>query len=197
MGVIIDLTLVAIIFTCIFTLILFRKLENKAELTVDEHKNVEPFCVSDYLKRTIELSDKLQHGKEQSDNYRLILWWGIDGLRLNDDGSYEWIKKEIIKFNTLPSPTGAWHESMVQQTCCASQYPRLDDLLQVQQCNINQCQQSRIDELQMQNTILQLQCAQQQQIQNMIDTIHPQMVSTPNFLLGGYYGECCEKTSCD
>lgn len=191
MGVIIDLTLVSIIFACIFALILFRKLENKAELTVDEHKNVEPFCVSDYLKRTIELSDKLQHGKEQSDNYRLILWWGIDGLRLNDDDLCEWIKKEIIKYTSLSSTNGGWYKSMVQQTCCTSQYSRLDALLQVQQCNINQCQQSCIDELQMQNTILQLQCAQQQQIQNMIDTIHPQMGSTSNFLLGGYYGKCC------
>lgn len=191
MGVIIDLTLVSIIFACIFAFILFRKLENKTELSVDEPTKAEPFCTSDYLKRTIELSDKLQHEKEQFTNYRIVLWWGIDGLRLNADGSYKWIKKEIIKFITLPSPTGAWHESTIQQTCCTSQYPRLDALLQVQQCNINQCQQSRIDELQMQNTILQLQCAQQQQIQNMIDTIHPQMISTPKFLLGGYYGKCC------
>lgn len=191
MGVIIDLTLVAIIFACIFTLIIFKKSENRVELNIDEQENVEPFCTSDYLKRTIELSDKLQHEKDQSDKHGLVLWWGIDGLRLNADGSYEWIKKEIIKFTTLPSSTGAWYESTVQQTCCASQYPRLDALLQVQQCNINQCQQSRIDELQMQNMMLQLQCAQQQQMQSVIDTIRPQMVGTPNFLLGGYYGKCC------
>lgn len=191
MGVIIDLTLVAIIFACIFTLILFRKSENKVELNIDEQKNIESFCPSDYLKRIIELSDELQHEKEQSDNYRLILWWGINGLRLNADGSYEWTKKEIIKSTTLPSPTGAWRESMVQQTCCTSQYQRLDSMLQ--------CQQSRINELQMQNAMLQLQCAQQQQMQNMIDSIHPQMfrglyASTPYFLTRGYYGECCQKT---
>lgn len=187
MGVIIDLTLVAIIFACIFTLIIFRKSENKAELNIDEQKNIESFCPSDYLKRIIELSDELQHEKEQSDNYRLILWWGIDGLRLNVDGSYEWIKKEPKRYIPIPalypSMAGGWYESMVQQTCCTSQYQRLDSMLQ--------CQQSRIDELQMQNTMLQLQCAQQQQMQNVIDTIHPQMVSTPNFLLGGYYGKCC------
>lgn len=187
MGVIIDLTLVSIIFACIFALIFFRKLENKTELSVDEPTKVEPFCTSDYLKRTIELSDKLQHEKEQSTNYRIVLWWGIDGLRLNANDSYEWIKKELQKYISIPplypSMSGEWYESMVQQTCCTSQYQRLDSMLQ--------CQQSRIDELQMQNTMLQLQCAQQQQMQNMIDTIRPQMVNTPNFLLGGYYGKCC------
>lgn len=184
MGVIIDLTLVAIIFACIFTLIIFKKSENRVELNIDEQKNVEPFCTSDYLKRTIELSDKLQHEKEQSDNYGLVLWWGIDGLRLNADGLYEWIKKEPKKYISIPTlyppAIGGRYESMAQQTCCISQYQRLDSMLQ--------CQQSRIDGLQMQNTMLQLQCAQQQQMQNIIDKLHPV------YLAGGYYGECCQKT---
>lgn len=180
MGVIIDLTLVAIIFACIFTLILFRKSENKVELNIDEQKSIESFCPSDYLKRIIELSDELQHEKEQSDNYRLILWWGINGLRLNADGSYECIKKEPKRYISIPalypSMAGGWYESMIQQTCCISQYPRLDYLLQSQQCGINQCYQSYIDKLQMQNTALQLQCAQQQQAQNIINSIHPQII---------------------
>lgn len=186
---IIDLIFVAIIFACIFTLIIFRKSENKVELNIDEQKNIESFCPSDYLKRIIELSDELQHEKEQSDNYSLILWWGIDGLRLNAGGSCEWIKKEPKRYISIPplypSMTREGYNSMIQQTCCTSQYQRLDALLQVQQCNMNQCLQSRIDELQMQNTMLQLQCAQQQQMQNIIDKLHP------IYLAGGYYGKCC------
>lgn len=154
----------------------------KSQINEAKNESIPKFSVSSYLQRVQDLSDELQHEKEQSTNYRIVLWWGIDGLTLNADGSYKWIKKEIIKFTTLTSPAGAWYESMVQQICCTSQYQRFDSMLQ--------CQQSRIDELQMQNTMLQLQCAQQQQMQNMIDTIHPQMVSNQNFLLGGYYGKC-------
>lgn len=135
-------------------------------------ENIPQFSVSDYLQRIQCLSDELQHEKEQSDNYRLVLWWGINGLKLNVDGTSEWIKKESKKYTSNPvsiSPIPIErYDLMVQQTCCTSQYPRLDALLQVQQCNMNQCQQSHIDELRMQNTMLQLQYAQQQQAENLL-----------------------------
>lgn len=53
------------------------------------------WSVTDYLSHMEEAWDKIQ--KEKPEPYKLTLWWGQNGLRLNDDGTTEWIKKEEKK----------------------------------------------------------------------------------------------------
>lgn len=55
----------------------------------------EPFAVSEYFARMEKAAlDNLESNKPV--NKTIILWWGLDGLRLNEDGTTEWIirKKE-------------------------------------------------------------------------------------------------------
>lgn len=58
-----------------------------------EYKTAEPFMLSEYLDRTIQQQETMQSEKENQEPYVIILWWNNDGLRLNDDGSFEWISK--------------------------------------------------------------------------------------------------------
>lgn len=52
-----------------------------------------PFSVPEYYDRAQQQQETLQAEKENQKPYAIILWWGLDGLRLNDDGSFEWIRK--------------------------------------------------------------------------------------------------------
>lgn len=40
---------------------------------------------------------ELQEGKEKQAKYEIVLWWGLDGLKLNDDGTTEWISRRKPK----------------------------------------------------------------------------------------------------
>lgn len=93
---------------------------------------------------------------EPTEEYQLILWlrYDIEGLRLNDDGSFEWIRKnqksdqlDYSYYNTMRSQTG----------------------LQNAICNTDSLIQSQIHSLQM----AQLQAAQTAQMQNIINSIQP------------------------
>lgn len=53
------------------------------------------WSVTDYLSRMEKAWDKIQ--KERPEPYKLTLWLGQNGLRLNDDGTTEWVKKEEKK----------------------------------------------------------------------------------------------------
>lgn len=51
---------------------------------------------SEFLEK-IE-NESLRLSEEFSDDgYELTLWWGVDGLRMDDRGHYEWIKREVPK----------------------------------------------------------------------------------------------------
>lgn len=36
---------------------------------------------------------ELQEEKEKQEKYEIVLWWGLDGLKLKDDGTTEWISR--------------------------------------------------------------------------------------------------------
>lgn len=50
-----------------------------------------PFSVTEYFDRMERESLKLAERKQQ---YLIVLWWGFDGLRLNEDGTTEWISRK-------------------------------------------------------------------------------------------------------
>lgn len=70
----------------------------------------EDFSHIEYLSRVKAICESIW--QEPAEEYTLILWWGLDGLRLNKDGTREWINKarrnvreiseaEIVETTTL------------------------------------------------------------------------------------------------
>lgn len=68
---------------------------------------------------------KLQEEREKQDPYLITLWWGFDGLRLNADGSTEWISRRKPNAS-LQSIVNSIHESEMQ----AMQIKQLEEKLQ-------------------------------------------------------------------
>lgn len=172
----------AVIISCFF----YAFTEDEKEIATHcQIKQEDKFFVSEYFERTEKIYNDILKEKEkqaESEEYIIVLWWGFDGLRLNKDGSSEWIRKEeesdclqkphieskvvttipfygygygYILNNPLINPL----TTQIQQCCSTSSYI---DLLQ------SQCTQNRIVDLQSQNTLLQIQLAQSEQ--NMIIT---------------------------
>lgn len=52
-----------------------------------------PFSVPDYLDRMEKLHLKALQERESEEPHIIVLWWGFDGLRLNADGTREWISR--------------------------------------------------------------------------------------------------------
>lgn len=48
-------------------------------------------------KSITDAFDEIELEKEQRKPYLITLWWGLNGLRLNEDGTSEWIRKMIPK----------------------------------------------------------------------------------------------------
>lgn len=56
----------------------------------------EPFVVSEYLSRMEKAYFDILEDQEPVDQ-TIVLWWGLDGLRLNEDGTMEWISRKKPK----------------------------------------------------------------------------------------------------
>lgn len=61
-----------------------------------EREEHEPFIASEYLARIEQTSFEIAENQEPV-GQTIILWWGLDGLRLNEDGSLEWISRKKPK----------------------------------------------------------------------------------------------------
>lgn len=57
------------------------------------------WSITSYFDRIAKVSEGIQKGAEGQESYILTLWWGIDGLKLNEDGTTEWIRKGEKKYN--------------------------------------------------------------------------------------------------
>lgn len=98
---------------------------------------VSKFSVSDYMNRMEEASLKIMSEDENAPKYHFVLWWGLDGLQLNGDGTSEWIRRENCgqiknppythgsqylymenqSISTATENRIAWLESQLQDTC--------------------------------------------------------------------------------
>ena len=57
---------------------------------------LEPFVVSEYYDRMEKAAlDILEY--QESVDQTIILWWVLDGLRLNEDGTLEWLTLPTAK----------------------------------------------------------------------------------------------------
>lgn len=60
------------------------------------------FSISAYFDR-IEQANLEIIAKREPPQKAIVLWWGFDGLQINTDGSFKWIKRE----NPKPEPSSA------------------------------------------------------------------------------------------
>ena len=50
------------------------------------------YSISEYFQHIEDASIEIQQQKEPVDR-TTVLWWGVDGLRMNEDGGLEWISR--------------------------------------------------------------------------------------------------------
>lgn len=158
-----------------FAFILRDKAHPKKQTPIGQEL-VEPFSVTEYLDR---IERELLKLAERRGQYLIVLWWGYDGLRLNEDGATEWISRK-------PTPPPQIDYSICNTTVTQSG-------LQNTICNARS-----IEQMQMQLQSAQLQAMQDAQIQNVINCIRPapypayliQQTYSPNYLTypGGCFG---------
>lgn len=160
-----------------------RTFENKKiELT-------EPYSVSEHFARIEQTALEILNEQKPIDR-TIILWWGLDGLRLNEDGSLECISRKKPAENVFYQP-------------CQSVQPRIEFCAIPPEtfsrmCNAagklttagSQVQSTRaqIDALMAQCTALQMQSWQSAQITS---TIQQCCVQYPAQYPSYYYGGCC------
>lgn len=134
----------------------------------------EPFVISEYYDQMEKAAlDILEH--QEPVDQTIILWWGLDGLRLNDDGTLEWVRRKKQKpvqenvfyqpFQSIP----AYNPNLFAQT---------------------QSTRAAIDALMAQNASLRMQALQAQQRMQLISSLQQCCVQYPaqypNYLYGGW-----------
>lgn len=68
---------------------------NKQISSSDNNKKL--FCVSAYLDRIEKAWIEILQESEKEPKTEFVLWLGLDGLRINDDGTSEWISRRDPK----------------------------------------------------------------------------------------------------
>lgn len=131
------------------------------------------FSVDSYLEDIEKVYLSILEEQEKQDPYRITLWWGLDGCRLNDAGEVEWInrrKKPKASYAKINN-TVYFHSSYLSYP--TSQLNSVAQSIDAGICqmtgNINSSIQSQINSIQ----ILQFQAAQMSQNAYICDTIGP------------------------
>lgn len=135
----------------------------------------EHFVVSEYLARIEKASIEILESRKPIEQI-VILWWGLDGLRLNEDGTAEWISRK------KPAPV---QRNVFYQPC--------QSVIPPPQYDMCQSTQAKIDAFVVQNMQLQVQACQAEQNRRMINALQSYVVRWP-----GYYERltdcCCNQT---
>ena len=139
----------------------------------------EQYSVSKYLSR-IEASHLDKNQTKHPTDKTITLWWGLDGLRLNEDGTMEWVSRKKKRTS----------ESAPYQPCqCQSIQPFQTSMLhQARWTDQTQCTREQIQALMNRNAALQVQCGQSDQMINGLQQCYVQyQAQYPPY----YYGGCC------
>lgn len=135
----------------------------------------EPFVISEYYARTEQAALDILEQQETVDQ-TIILWWGLDGLRLNEDGTLEWVsrrKPKPVRGNVFYHPCQsipAYNPNLFAQT---------------------QSTRASIDALMAQNASLQMQALQARQTAQVINSLQQCCVQNPAQYPPYFYGGCC------
>lgn len=142
---------------------------------IQHQVKTEPFIVSEYYDRMEKAAlDILEH--QWPVDQTIILWWGLDGLRLNDDGTLEWVRRKKQK------PV---QENVFYQPCRS--IPAYNPALLAQMQNTR----SSINALMAQNTSLRMQALQAQQTAQVINSLQQCCVQYPAQYPQYRYAGCC------
>lgn len=142
----------------------------------------EPYFVSKYLSRIEAAHLDILESKVPTDK-TITLWWGLDGLRLNEDGTMEWVSRKKKRTS----------ESAPYQPCqCQSIQPSFQTsmLHQARWTDQTQCTREQIQALMNRNAALQLQYGSGQSAQ-MINGLQQCCVQYQAQYPPYYYGGCC------
>lgn len=104
------------------------------------------FSVCEYLSRIEEAALEIEESKKPVDAV-IVLWWGLDGLRLNEDGTTKWISRKKVE----PVSSGVFHQPCQSIQQASALHPNLGQ---------TQSTRAQIDALMAQNANLQTQAAQ-------------------------------------
>lgn len=144
-----------------------------------------PFSVPDYLDRMEKLHLKAMQERENEQAHIIVLWWGFDGLRLNADGTMEWISRRPKEEKPTFLPThGCTYEEFSTIAGDMFSVPYLtiyDSANDLQPTTLGDCSatwkiqstEERIAALQSQLQAVNMQQWQNEQIQSMINIIEP------------------------
>lgn len=135
----------------------------------------EPFIVSEYYDQMEKAALDILEQQEPVDQ-TIILWWGMDGLRLNDDGTLEWVRRKKQK------PV---QENVFYQLCQSAPAYNPDLLAQTQSTRAS------IDDLMAQNASLRMQALQAQQTAQAINSLQQCCVQHPAQYPQYRYAGCC------
>lgn len=114
---------------------------------------IEPFSVTEYFDRMEQTAINILEKQEPVDQ-TIILWWGLDGIRLNENGTLEWISRK------KPNPVT---RNIFYQPCQSIQtWP-----------DQSQSTRAQIEELMNRNASLQIQVTQPMQNAAMISMLSP------------------------
>lgn len=133
---------------------------------------ISDFSVSAYMGRMEAESVKTMQETQKRPKYQLVLWAGLDGLRLNEDGTSEWIRREEKTKPASPLQNVGWTSAFNwNQMQNVSQTENTIAMLQAQ----------------LQNTRVQNQITMMQN--QMVNAVHPSYMSayTP-YCKPMYYG---------
>lgn len=136
---------------------------NKRSHEKELPKPSEPFVVSEYYDRIEKAALDIMENQEPVDQ-TIVLWWGLDGLRLNEDGTLEWVSRRKQK------PV---QKNVFYQLCKSVPAYNPDFLAQTQSTR------ALIDDLMAQNASLQMQALQAQQRTQLINSLQQCCVQHP------------------
>lgn len=83
-----------VVFTSLFYHLIMKNKENAIEQIRSFSISDKPFSLSSYFDRIEKLNISLLEESENRETEPITLWLGNDGLRLNEDGTTEWIRQE-------------------------------------------------------------------------------------------------------
>lgn len=125
-------------------------------------EEIEPFSVPEYFSRIEKAYLDILEDCKPVDQV-ITLWWRLDGLRLNEDGTTEWISRRKPKSEPISQNVFYQPERSIMQT----QYPVYDV------SGMCQSTQATIDALQAQKVSLSIQAAQSAQNMAIMQALCP------------------------
>lgn len=127
----------------------------------------EPFVVSEYYSHMEKAAIDILEKQEPIDK-TIILWWGLDGLKLNEDGTLEWISRK------KPKPVN----QDISYQMCQSIVP----LSKFDMSQSTQATQEQIFALKMQLDMANFNILLQQQMQGINSALQSYVVPMPGYM---------------